>query len=205
MVAWKINAVSLLIRLLLLWGTSEPKSQVQSKKNKQTKVLSPSTTKVDLLCYQWQDSQCGIRTLSSDNTPESQHGAAFTGGGHTLLPVSPWAKPARELVINRRKTSGCYCFPCWWRKSIIIQGSLWCSVSFVCVCEGCPRMFPSVVSVNGRWMHSKWWLYNRILCSIWDVLSHFVTVCSPVSHCLQQSTLTFSQTVVYSKSLVLSH
>lgn len=89
-------------------------------------LLSP-TAKVDLLCYWWQNSQCGIRTLSSDNVPESQHGAAFTGGGHTLLSVLPWAKPAEELVINRGTTSGCYCFPYWWRKNIIVQWSLWSS------------------------------------------------------------------------------
>lgn len=118
------------------------KSQDSRAKKKKPFSLS-LTAKVDLLCYWWQNSQCGIRTLSSDNVPESQHGAAFTGGGHTLLSVLPWAKPAEELVINRGTTSGCYCFPYWWRKNIIVQWSLWCCGGFrnvsllcfsVCVC-----------------------------------------------------------------------
>lgn len=84
---------------------------------------------MDLLCYWWQNSQCGIRTLSSDNVPESQHGAASTGGGHTLLSVLPRAKAAKELAINTGETLGGYCFPCCWRKSRIAQWSLWSCVS----------------------------------------------------------------------------
>lgn len=92
--------VFLLIFYSLALRTLQPKSQDQRKKNTNLSV-SASAAKVNLLCYRWQNSQCGIRTLSSDNASESQHGSAFTGRGHTLLSVSPCSEPARELVINR--------------------------------------------------------------------------------------------------------
>lgn len=133
---------------------------------------------MDLLCYWWQNSQCGIRTLSSDNVPESQHGAAFTGGGHTLLSVLPWAKPAEELVINRGTTSGCYCFPDWWRKNIIVEWPLWWCV---CVWEGVQKCSPLLLSVCDYFFFN----YSPYLCSIWAF--RLLSVCSPVSHGLYTS------------------
>lgn len=104
------------------------RTKTKEKKNTNLSV-SASTAKVNLLCYQWQNSQCGIRTLSSDNAPESQHGSAFTGGGHTLLSVSPWSKPARELVINRGGNFRRLLFP------MMIKKEYNCTITLVvCVC-----------------------------------------------------------------------
>lgn len=181
---------------MLAWGTLPPKEpRLWSKKKKKKPFSLSLTAKVDLLCYWWQNSQCGIRTLSSDNVPESQHGAAFTGGGHTLLSVLPWAKPAKELVTNRGTTSGCYCFPYWWRKNIIVQWSLWCCGGRVGVQKCFSLRFWEWVCVDGRWMCFEFLTLSLFQLSTCFWIFALVHPCLHSSHNLHNrnnTTTTFS-------------